>query len=292
MPRSKSRQLAVGLLGYGAIGSEVARYIEAEKLAGVFLTGIYDPAVLHPTLGKQSLQELIDTGPDIIVEAAGHSALFQSAAAILTAGIDLLVVSVGALCSEELFKELVKAPKNKPGKNKHSKNKHSKNKPSKNKPGKIFLTTGAIGGIDILSAARMAGDLESASLTSIKPPGNFSLATAEPVVVFEGTVREAAQRYPESANVCAALGFATLGLDKATAMLIANPDADAVTHQIFLKGTAGEYEFSFSNKPSDKNPKTSAVVPFAVLRGLKDLSWMRAGGEFDRDADSTELHFL
>lgn len=93
--------------------------------------------------------------------------------------------------------------------------------------------------------------------------------TTEPVVVYSGKARGALKLFPQSANVCATFGLCTLGLDKTKATLIADPKETQVVHQLKLSGDAGDYELVFRNHPSTQNPKTSAVVAFAILKALR-----------------------
>lgn len=257
-------RIAVGLVGHGAIGSVIADHLERGAVEGVSLAAVLDPAAPHPRVTVDTIDELLDRS-DLVVEAAGHGALAAYASVVRERGVDLLVVSVGALADDEL-RAVVTAPAS----------------------GRVLLTTGAIGGFDTLRAAALLGELDSVSITSTKPAANLvrewmpddlreALTTGtEPVVAFDGSAREAARRFPESANVCATLALATLDLDDTTARLVGDPTAATVRHTVEATGASGRYEFTFENRPSPANPKTSAITPFAVLRALGDL----AGGTF------------
>jgi aspartate dehydrogenase len=252
--------LRVGLIGHGAIGSVIADALAARRVDGAALGGVLDPVAPREGHGVASVEELLNTA-DLVIEAAGHSALASYAPTVRAAGADLLVVSVGALADDEL-RAVVTAPA----------------------PGRVLLTTGAIGGFDTLRAAMLAGRLDMVSITSTKPARNLVrdwmtpemvdvlTAGSEPVVAFEGTAREAARRFPESANVCATLALATVGLDATAARLVGDPAATTVRHVVAAEGAAGRYEFSFENRPSPANPKTSAITPYSVLRALGDLT--------------------
>ena len=91
-------------------------------------------------------------------------------------------------------------------------------------------------------------------------------------MAFEGNARDACRLFPESANVFATLALATLGFEAVEARLIADPRAQRVEHVLRAVGEVGSYEFRFNNLPSAANPKTSAIVPWAVLRALGDLA--------------------
>lgn len=195
----------------------------------------------------------------IVVECAGHEAVAQLGVAALRAGRDLLVVSLGALADDELLASLAQAG-----------------------PGRLKLATGALGGVDLVRAAALTGRLDRVRLVITKPPGvliqdwmsdgeaNRLRSTRTPVVVFEGTARDAAMRFPRSANVAAALALAAGGWQGIEAVVVADPGADRTGHDIECCGDAGEYRFTIKNRPTASNPATSAVVPYAVLRAVSD----------------------
>lgn len=269
--------LKVGLLGHGAIGTQVATGLEAGKVPEAKLSGVFDPWVPHPKLAVSSMDELLATS-DIIVEAAGHEALTSYGQQVRQSGADLLVVSVGALADEDLLRRLSDTQDTL----------RVSSAPvaasvSAIKCGRLFVSTGAIGGIDILRAAGLAGNFSEVEMISRKPSGNLpqawmdeetklALATgAEPVVVFEGTARQACGLFPQSANVCATLALATIGFDKTKVSLVGEPQRKRVRHEIKVKSDVGVYELAFENMTSPANPRTSAIVPWSVLRALGSL---------------------
>ncbi|HEY8546467.1 MAG TPA: aspartate dehydrogenase domain-containing protein, partial [Acidimicrobiales bacterium] len=149
--------------------------------------------------------------------------------------------------------------------------------------GRVLLSTGAIGGLDLLRAAALMGPVHSVRLTTAKRPEALErpwmtdverrrLHEADgPVTVFTGTARDAVRRFPESANVAATLALATTGLDATWVELVARAGAARVQHRIEVEADAGRYELTVENTPS-ANPRTSAVTAYAVLRALGDLS--------------------
>lgn len=198
-------------------------------------------------------------GADLIVEAAGHGALVEHGRTVLAAGHDLIMVSAGALADDVLRTELWAAG-----------------------PGRLMISTGAIGGIDTLRAAMLAGGLDRVEVTSTKPSRvlihdwmSVELATAlengtERVTVFDGPARQAVRLLPASVNIAATVSLATIGFDRTRVHVVGDPAATSVEHIIRASGAAGDYEFRFRNRPSPDNPRTSGIVPFAVLRALRD----------------------
>ena len=319
-----TKSLRVGLLGHGAIGSAVAAGLEAGKVENAELSAVLDPWAPHPSLGVGSLQELLAVS-DMVVEAAGHDALREHGCEVRAAGSDLLVVSVGALADEELYKDLlavggvaarglaaggVAAGELVVGGLVAGEREEAAD--TTKTAGKLYITTGAIGGFDTLKAVALAGAIHRAEITSRKPAANLvqpwmeealreelsseasgkgeaasaggsgeaaerradtkAARAAGEIIAFSGPAREACRLFPQSANVCATLSLATLGFDKTQATMVGDPARKRVRHEIRVEAESGVYEFAFENVTSPSNPKTSAVVPYAVLRGLSSLA--------------------
>ncbi len=198
---------------------------------------------------------LLASKPDLVVECAGHAALSAFGEAILADGTDLLVVSTGALTDEALRVKLVAA--------------------AERGGGRLKLSTGAIGGADIIAAARLSG-ITSLTYVSRKPPKAWAGSPAESVIdlakittattFYEGTARAAARDYPKNANVAATLALAGPGLDKTRVKLIADPASPGNVHEFSLVSAAADVEMRVVGRPSADNPKTSATTAFAVAR--------------------------
>ena len=258
----------VGVLGHGAIGSVVAGELATGRIAGAELVGVAlraerigDELPTGPAVG---IDELIDRC-DLMVEAAGQAALAAHGPDVLRAGTDLLTVSTGALSDKALFDAMVDAG-----------------------PGRLYLCTGAIGGIDMIRAVRELGPIHEASITTTKKPAGLVqkrmseaevaelLATSERTVLFEGRIEELVTLFPSSTNVAATTALALGSWDLLNGTVIADPSATLTTHTIEVEAAAGRYRFEMMNEPSAEHPRSSAVVPWAVIRSLRDLcgrSW-------------------
>jgi aspartate dehydrogenase len=250
----------IGVVGYGAIGSEVGSALENGKVPGAVLTCICTreatPSSSAPNL---EIAEAL-TRCDLIVECAGQGFIAEWAETILDAGIDLLISSIGALADPELAERL-----------------------STERPGRVYFTAGAIGGLDLLGAASDAAAFDQVRVTTTKLPTSLiqpwmSLEraaeltnTSQPLNVFEGSAQEAARLFPRSLNVAAAVAIAVNDWDRTAVQLIADPAATLTCHVIEAQGAAGQYRFEIRNDPSPDNPRTSRIVPYAVVRSLTSI---------------------
>lgn len=254
----------VGVIGHGAIGSVICRELAAGRLPRCELSGVLTRSEPGPDVPRPvaSLDELIGRS-DVIVEAADHEVVRRCAATVLGAGVDLLVVSVGALIDDDLRARLTAG----------------------DLPGHLLLSAGAIGGLGLLRAAALLGDIDRVRLTTTKSPESLlaschtpaiverleSVSGGAPVVAFDGSAREAVAHFPTSVNVAATLALATVGLDRTRVTVMADPAARRVRHLIEVEGDAGHYEMHIDNTPST-NPRTSAITPYNVLRALSDMT--------------------
>lgn len=241
----------LGLIGYGSIARALVGLIGP----GVRVTALVRPGAEGPRGAVHSTAALIAARPDLVVECAGHSAVRDHATACLRAGIETVVVSIGALADDALHAELVAA--------------------AEQGMTRVILPAGAIGGVDLLSALRPSGIAE-VTYTGRKPPlawrgtpaeQALDLASlTEPVLFFEGSAREAALAYPKNANVAATLALAGIGFDATRVRLVADPGVTQNLHEYRVLAGAADYSITIAGHPSPENPKTSAATALSVAR--------------------------
>jgi aspartate dehydrogenase len=256
--------IPVGVIGHGAIGSVVAGALARAEVPGCCLAAVLARAggadAGPPVPAAVASRDDLLARSRLVVEAAGSEALAEHGAAIVEAGVDLLVVSVGALADDALRERLC-APSG----------------------GRVLLSSGAVGGLGLVRAAALYGPLREVRLTTTKRPAALERpwmteaerarlrAATGPVTVFRGSARDAVGRFPASVNVAATLALATVGFDETRVEVVADPTARRVRHEIAVEAAAGRYAVSIENVPS-ANAQTSAVTPYAVLRALRDLT--------------------
>lgn len=203
--------------------------------------------------------DLVAAHPDLVVEAAGHEAVATAGGELLEAGIDLVVSSVGALSDPALAARLTAA--------------------ARHGGGRLDLLPGAIGGLDILAAARLSG-LEAVTYVSRKPPAAWRgtpaetlldlAAIREPATFYEGSAAAAARDFPKNANVAATVALAGLGFEATKVRLVADPTTSRNIHEIAFRSAAADVTIRIEGRPSPDNPKTSATTGWSLAHAILD----------------------
>ncbi|MBD7936586.1 aspartate dehydrogenase [Cytobacillus sp. Sa5YUA1] len=251
--------MKLGLIGGGNIGKFLLQSINNDQLVdGAQFVGLYtrnqekanELAEQYDLRSYQTIDELIASDIDVIVEAATVEVVRTHAASILTHGKDLVVSSVGAFSDNDYFLQLETICKE-----------HGTT---------IHLPSGAVGGLDILKAAKAIGALQEVALTTTKPPHALNGVSLEKkTVLFEGNAYEAIKQFPKNINVSIILSLAGLGSKETKVKIIADPKASKNSHEITAKGAFGNVKLVVENDPMPNNPKTSYLAALSVLSTLK-----------------------
>ncbi len=238
----------VGIIGCGAIGTLIAEAVERKLVACDELI-LYDydgekaeklkSSLRFPVTVVASLDEMLRLKPKVIVEAASQQAAREYVNRILAEGIDLIVMSTGALLGLNV------------------------------QSSRLHVPSGAIGGLDALSSAALAG-IDEVVLVSRKNPRAFDMNNKEPKVVYEGSAEEAARLYPREMNVAATLAL-TVKPAKVKVQVVSDPAVQRNTHEFKVKWRFGEMFLRFANDPHPENPRTSALAAWSAIRLLQTL---------------------
>ncbi len=256
----------VALLGCGAIGTQLAIAIDSGMVPAK-LERIYDVSrdaaeALAARLGSAPQitenPHLLSYPPvDMVVEAASQDAVRETGLSVIQNRADLMVMSVGALL-DGAVREVLEEACGQFGR-------------------RIYLPSGAIGGLDALAAAR--GDTDSVSITTTKHPRSlrgaphFAESRTDPdsiterTVLFRGSAEEAVRRFPANVNVAALVSMAA-GMD-AQVTVVADPRTSVNTHTIQASGKFGSVRFTLENLPDPGNPKTSRLATLAAIETLR-----------------------
>ncbi len=68
------------------------------------------------------------------------------------------------------------------------------------------------------------------------------------------------------------LALSTIGLDETRVKLVADPNSDQMHTEISISSSVGNMKLDWYGAPSKLNASTSADVPFAVVKALRNLS--------------------
>jgi aspartate dehydrogenase len=254
------RQQNVVLIGFGAIGRSIFQRMATHER--VHITHVVVPAAkvaaLQAELGPHTLAvQDVPAQATLVLECAGHGALVQHVIPALQRGVECAVLSIGALAARGVMEQLQAA--------------------ADQGDTQVHLLSGAVGGVDAIAAARIAG-IDELRYTGRKPPAGWRDTPAEHLVdlgalteatvILDASARDAAQRYPKNANVAATVSLAGLGLDATRVQLIADPTVSENIHQIDVRGAFGQMHVTLRGKPLADNPKTSALTVLSALRFL------------------------
>jgi aspartate dehydrogenase len=258
----------IGLLGCGAIGTQIALAIDSGKIPAI-LTHVYDNSKEASSLLAQKLKnkpEIVQNSHllsshqvDIVVEAASQDAVKDSALSILQNKRDLMIMSVGALLDESVYDILSEA--------------------CIDFKKTIYLPSGAIAGLDGIKSVR--DELTSLSITTTKHPRSLKGARffenssidldslTAPTIVFDGTAKQAVSLFPANINVAALLSLSGIGSEKTHVTIMADPSTDKNVHHIEACGIFGKMTFIIENFPDPTNPKTSRLAILSAIETLR-----------------------
>lgn len=248
--------MRVGLIGLGTIARGVLELLQPADHVDIVGALVAQPNKPRPGAHVRlcvRIEDLLALEPDVVVELAGHAALRCHGPTVLRAGIDLLVLAVGALAepdTEHAMREAARAG-----------NSHA------------FIVSGGIGALDAIASAR-AGRLTRVVHFTRKParallPPDEAATLREPRVLFAGSAREGVLRFPESINVAAAVSLAGLGLDRTEVRVVADPTVERNCHEVIAEGDFGRLRFEIENVPSADNPRTGRLVAMSVVHALR-----------------------
>ena len=265
------KKVRIGLIGCGAIGTEIAKAIDEGLIPNATLRAVLDkdpqPAkILNTQLKKKfkvvkTLNQLLKAGVDLVVEAASQQAVKEYAEKILKSRKDLLILSVGALLDNTLLQNLLKI--------------------CQRYGNRIYVISGALGGIDAIKAASIVG-FTDLILTTRKHPNALASSPfftergldpksiTQPTLLYEGSASEAVRLFPANINVAATLTLAATPKEPLIRIL-ADPTLDVNIHELTARGEFGEITIVMKNKPSPKNPKTSYIAALSAISALRSI---------------------
>lgn len=261
--------MKICVIGCGAIGTTIARAVEEmPDIETTYLTDRSQECATRLQEHTKKVQYVPDIVPvlseiRLVAEAASQDAARYYVPLALSAGVDTLIMSVGVFQDEEFQNDAFRL--------------------AKRKGAKVFIPSGAIGGIDALSAASIEG-MDEVTLTTTKPPSAFGpnpYLDAKGVVpadirvrteIFHGSAREAVRHFPQNINIAATISLAGIGFEKTMIRLVCDPQVKTNEHNLKAKGKFGELDVVTRNMPSPKNPKTSYLAALSAISAIKKIT--------------------
>jgi aspartate dehydrogenase len=255
----------VAVAGLGAIGRVLARRLH-DGIPGLTLACVSagDRAKAQTWLDQQAIAcplvelDALPKYADLAVECAPAAVIEDICRPMLEAGKVVMVLSAGALLTRPHLVDV-----------------------AREKGGQIIVPTGALLGLDAVTAAA-EGQIASVRMTTRKPPNGLAGAPYlvknqisveglnAPKRVFVGNAREAAAGFPANVNVAAALSLAGIGPDRTTIEIWADPTVDRNCHTIEVEADSARFSLQIENVPSE-NPKTGKITALSVLAALRKL---------------------
>ena len=243
--------IRVGLLGCGNIGHLITSHAEGFEIAALYDQMPGRAHELAETCGGtafDSFEAFAAADVDLVVEAASIGAVRAHGEAVLGAGKDFVVMSVGAL-ADQAFLARLRGAAVASGK-------------------RVYIPSGAVMGLDNLKIGRIGG-IDRLVLRTTKNPASLGLTITERTLVFQGRANECVQAFPKNINVSAALALAAG--HEVEVELWADPAVDRNIHEICAEGPFGDAYLQIRNVPSPDNPATSYLAALSILVLLRDL---------------------
>jgi aspartate dehydrogenase len=266
----------ISIIGCGAIGSELATFIDSEMVNCIKIISIFDLDFNQIKNLKSQLKNnvpeifnnfsaFIESSTfkkvDLVIESASSSAVKEYIKQILSKQKDILIMSVGSFADSNFFPDVVKYV-----------NKYNNN---------IYVPSGAIAGIDAKKSVK--NFITSVTRTTTKTPKSLKGAPFfenseiditslnKKTIIFEGSAVEAVEQFPANINVAALLGLVGLGIEKTRVIIIADPSILINKHEIKVTGKFGELIIKVKNIPSSKNPKTSYLAILSAMECIRSI---------------------
>ena len=247
--------MKVGIIGCGAIANIITTSIVPED-NGIDIKYFFDKDIERAEnlasfaggVAALDFEDMVDN-VDLVLECASPASVKEYASKVLEKGVDMIIMSIGALMDEDFYYEIEKI--------------------AKENNAKVHLPSGAIVGLDGIKAVAKFG-LKEVSLVTRKSPKSLGKDIDAEEVLFEGKASDAVKEFPLNINVAATISIAChRDID---VKIIVDPKVDRNVHEITAKGDFGEFKTITMNYPCSANPKTSMLAALSAIRLLKSFN--------------------
>lgn len=246
------------IAGCGRLGRIVAEAWKDGFLPGYVLCGTWSRTYAHAealagSMGCRActgLEELLELHPDYVVEAASPSAMKEMALLLLSGGISIVTLSIGALADEEFYRKVCAA--------------------AVSAGARIYIASGATGGFDVLQTVALMGGAEASFFNEKGPDALKGTSVyddslqSERKEVFRGTAREAIGLFPTKVNVTVAASRASVGPDKMAVSMVSTPGFTGDTQRVEIKNPQ-------VHAIVDVYSATSEIAAWSAVRVLRNI---------------------
>lgn len=247
--------MKVGIIGCGAIANIIASSIVPED-NNIDIEYFYDNDVERAEnlasfangVAVLGLEDMLDK-VDLVLECASPDSVKEHAPNVLSHGVDMIIMSIGAFMDKEFYNKV--------------------NDICKKKGTRIHLPSGAVVGLDGIKAVADF-NLEEVNLVTRKSPKSLGKDIDKEEVLFEGKASEAVKEFPLNINVAATISLACN--QDINVKIIVDPNVDRNVHEITAKGDFGEFKTTTKNFPCSANPKTSMLAALSAIKLLKSFN--------------------
>lgn len=255
-----TNKIKIGVAGCGALGTIVCNALQ-DGINGYDFIAVSDVNDTPYTVPNLNFNELT-AQCDVIVECLPPAIVPTLAKATFDQDKTLIMISACALL---LYPDIqIMAEKSN---------------------GRLLIPSGAIAGLDAISALKVAG-IDSATIATTKLPkglkgapyvieNNIDLdALHDPKMIFRGNAYEAAKAFPANVNVAATLSIAGIGPEQTMVEVWADPHAAGNKHEIIVTGGSSTIRTAVENLPDPTNPKSSMLAGYSIVAALKKQTEM------------------
>lgn len=257
--------IGYGIVGFGRIGKRlVTRLASATDMpppVAVLVRPSHAAEVatlVGPDKVCTTLESFMARQPGIALECATAAVLAELGPKLMSAGVDVLPLSLTAMADHDTERRLMDA--------------------ARTGPGRLEIAPGAIGSLDLLASAREEGlervvyrQLKSVAMWKLTPAAGLADLDAirERRVFFRGSVREVAKHFPHNLNTSVGVALAGLGLDRTEAELVADPGLRETAHELDVYAAAGNATLRLGGRevPPDGDPID--YTTFSLMRLLR-----------------------
>jgi len=201
---------------------------------------------------------LLEAKPELIVEEASQQAVKELVPKLLRHGVDVAVLSVGALLGRDTYREVLEA--------------------SRQSRASVYIPSGTIAGIDAVKALANVG-VKRVVVRTYKNAQAFDRSTLEKLgvrgvrgrtMIYQGSGEEAVRLFSANVNIIATLALASGVIPWVE--IYADPDLERNIHEIEIESNASRIHIRVENVPHPQNPRTSYLAALSAIQLLKQLT--------------------